>query len=56
MKKPLIKICLLESPVLIDSEVMPVPGLIPEPVTMDKSENRQCLPQINRSRVQSFKG
>ena len=37
MKKPLIKICLLESPVLIESEVMPVPGLMQEPVTMAKS-------------------
>jgi hypothetical protein len=37
MKKPLIKICLLEFPVLIESEVMPVPGLMQEPVTMAKS-------------------
>ena len=37
MKKPLIKICLLESPGLIDSDVMPVPGLEQEPMTLDKS-------------------
>jgi hypothetical protein len=40
MKKPLIKICLLESLGLIDSDVMPVPILGQEPVTMDKS--RKC--------------
>jgi hypothetical protein len=56
MKKPLIKICLLDAPSLIDSEVMPVPKLGQEPVTMDKCKNRWCLPQSNRSRVQRFKG
>jgi hypothetical protein len=35
MKKPLIKIYLLESPVLIDSEAMPVPRLRQKPETMD---------------------
>ena len=35
MKKPLIKICLLESPVLIDSKKVPVPRLRQKPVTID---------------------
>jgi len=37
MKKPLIKICLLEFPGPIDSDVMPVPRREQEPMTMDKS-------------------
>ena len=37
MKKPLIKICLLEFSFLIESEALPVPGLMQEPMTMAKS-------------------
>jgi hypothetical protein len=44
MKKPLIKICLLDAPSLIDSEVMPVPKLGQETVTMDNRIRKSEVP------------
>ena len=37
MKRPLIKTCLLEAPVLNESEALPVRGLMQEPETMANS-------------------